>query len=98
MKRIKQTGFTVVEALIIAVIVIALAGVGFWVFKQQSDKEKDEDKTTNSQTSQEEDVAAPAAAEVNTVDDLEKAEKSLDDVKLDDTSDNTELDAQSNAF
>lgn len=95
MKRRKQAGFTVIEALVIAVIVIALVGVGYWVFKQQSEKDED---TSNHQTAQEEGVAAPVAPEVNTAGDLETVEISLDELKLDDTSDNTELDAQSNAF
>lgn len=97
MRHARQAGFTVVEGMVIAVVVIALAGAGYWVFKQQSDK-KDKDATITSQTGNE-DIETPAVPEVHNVSDLENVEKALDDVNLDaGTSDDKALEAQSNAF
>lgn len=97
MRHARQAGFTIIEGVIIAVVVIALAGVGYWVFKQQSGGNKDKDATT-SQTSNE-DIETPAVPELNNASDLENVEKALDDVNLDaGTSDDKALQAQSNAF
>lgn len=96
MKQLKQAGFSVIEAIVIIVIVGALLGVGIWVVKKQSDnKTKD---TDTSQTSEDE-TSVPEAPQVDSNEDLDDAEKALDDSDLDaGNSDNSDLDAQTNAF
>lgn len=92
MKKSTQTGFGTVEAIVAAVIVLALAGVGFWVYKEQT-------KDNQSQASSGESVEAPATTQVDTAEDLNTVDNSLDSLNLEaGTSDNAELDSQNNAF
>lgn len=91
MKR-SQAGFTAVEAVIIAVIALALVGVGFWVFKEQS---KNDDPSVGSGES----IEAPSAPQVDTLQDITSAEQALDSINLEaGTSDNAELDTQGNGL
>lgn len=88
MKHRNQHGFTVVEGAIILVIVFALGGVGYWVVKGQSDK-------GSSDMSQTDDVEAPAAPEITSVDDLDTVEKALNDLNPEaSNTDNKELESQ----
>ncbi len=92
MKKPNQAGFSPLEALVVAVIVLALAGVGFWVYKEQT-------KDDQSQASNGESVEAPETTQVDTADDLNTVDSSLDGLNLEaGTSDNAELDSQNNAF
>lgn len=90
----KNRGFSTVEAVVIIVVLIALGGVGFWVFSRQSN---DESKVPS--LSQGESLDAPVAPEINSASDLEAVEQTLDTMNLEaGNSDNAELDTQATNF
>jgi len=97
MRQIRQAGFTVIEAVIVIVIVGALLAVGVWVVKNQSDNK---DKSSNtSQTSEETSADVPEAPAVEDTEDLDAAQKALDESDLDaGTTDNSQLDSQTSGF
>jgi hypothetical protein len=97
MKRIREAGFAVVELVIVLLILAALVGGGYWVYKQRSD-DKDYKNTTNT-TQEADDTDTATAPQVNDTDDLQPAEKALDDTNLDaSTEDGAELDSQTSSF
>jgi hypothetical protein len=95
MKTIRERGFALVEFIVVLVIVIALAGTGYWVYKQRGDDDK---KTTNTSQQDTQDGSSDAGdvPEVNDTSDLQAAEQALDDTTIDDS--DAELDAQLNEF
>ena len=95
MRTIRERGFAVVELIVILVIVIALAGTGYWVYKQRSDEDK-KTGNTSQQDTQGRSAGQGEVPEVSDASDLKGAEETLDTVTIDDS--NTELDAQLNEF
>lgn len=92
--RKNQSGFSVVELVIILLVVGALAFVGYMVYNRQQD-----DKTTVNDTSQSvatDDV--PSAPEIKTTGDLDKASATLDQVDVDSNNDSSQLDSELSAF
>jgi type II secretory pathway pseudopilin PulG len=57
----RQAGFAIVELLLVAIIVLAVAGIGYWVFQQRSTTSTAVDNTT-SQTVNAKQAAAQNAA------------------------------------
>lgn len=92
--RKNNAGFSAVELVIILVVVSALAFVGYMVYsRQQADKAAD---GGTSQSAVANDV--PAAPEIESADDLDKASATLDDINLDDNGDQSQLDSELSAF
>lgn len=93
-KNSKSAGFAVFEVLIVVVVLVLIGFVGYTIYNRQN-----ADKTPG--TSQLENDPAVAndvqeAPEVKSEEDLDKAEKALDDASLDSSlSDSEELDDQS---
>lgn len=95
MKAIRERGFAVVELIVTLVILVALAGTGYWVYKQRSD----EDKKTTDTSQQDTQDGSPESGdvpEVRDASDLQAAERTLDNTTIDDN--DAELDAQLNEF
>ena len=92
--RKNQAGFSIVEGLLLLIIVAALAGVGYFVYNQQQDKQAGVNQT--SYVAKEDQV--PEAPQVETAADLDNADKTIDQVNLDEDSENSELDRELNSF
>lgn len=91
----KQLGFSTVEVAVIVVILLALGGVGYWIFARQSAK----NNANSASLSQGESVDAPAAPDLNTASDLDTVDNALNELNLEaGNSDNAALDSQSSAF
>lgn len=92
MKR-KQGGFSIVEVIIVGVIVILLALVGYFTIQRLSGNDETTEDTAITQTT------VPSAPTINTVDDLDRAAQTLDDVKIDDnTAQLSNLETELNKF
>jgi prepilin-type N-terminal cleavage/methylation domain-containing protein len=97
--RTNQSGFSVVEVL---VVVVVLGLVGFISYSFYN-KQADTDKTTDGSTSQSASQSAtaddvPAAPELTSTDDLDTASAMLDESDTASSNDSTELDAQLQSF
>ncbi len=93
----KQAGFSVVEALIIFVVIGALVFVGYTVYKkQQADKQTNTSQSSSSQEATAHDVKS--APTITTADDLDTAQKTLDDASLDSDPDSTQLNKELSEF
>lgn len=88
-------GFSTLEALAVALAIVALVAVGFWVFNRLS-----ADNTAGtSGLSKGESVDAPNAPELTSANDLGAADEALDALNLEaGNSDNAALDAQASGF
>jgi Tfp pilus assembly protein PilV len=92
--RKSQSGFSPVEVLL-AVVVIGLLGFGlFTVYNRQ----QEQTSTNNSPAVSQQKTASDTAPEINSTEDLTKAEKALDETTVDSASDNAQLDSQLSAF
>lgn len=95
--RKNQSGFSVVELVIILAIVSAIAFVGYTVYnRQQDNKAVDGGDSSTSQSAVANDV--PSAPEVKSASDLDKASATLDNANLDDDNDSSQLDSELSAF
>jgi Tfp pilus assembly protein FimT len=91
MKRVRQTGFAVLELVLVVVFLAAVVGLGYVVMKRHNDNK------VNTAATQLKDTAVPAAPAVTSTSDLTKAEQTLDDTNTDaSSSDINQLDAQVN--
>src|SRR5687768_7231850 len=92
----KQSGFSVVEALIILVIVGVLGFTGYMVYKkQQGDKQTSTSQYTDQESTADDVQPAPA---ITATDDLDVAQKTLDETSLDSDSDSIQLDKELSEF
>jgi predicted negative regulator of RcsB-dependent stress response len=92
----KQSGFSVVELLLIIVVIGILVFVGYFVYNKQR-----ENKATSSSQSQDQSVTEAEVKEppqVTTAKDLDTVDKALDDTSLDEDPDSRQLDAQLSEF
>jgi Tfp pilus assembly protein PilV len=98
--RTSQSGFSVIEFVIIALVVVAIGVVGFTVYNRQQNKNNitDNDTATVAQSPTANDVkSAPA---VSSTKDLDDASKVVDqtDVEGGSNTDSGQLDSQLSAF
>jgi type II secretory pathway pseudopilin PulG len=95
MSRIRERGFTAVEALIALLVVALIVAAGWFVFNRMQDKDA---KTTNT-TSQTADSTDTSTPEVNKTSDLDAASETLDNTNVDaSTADESALDSELSAF
>lgn len=80
MKGNKQSGFSVVEIVLVVAVVAALVLVGWWVYQMQ---------TGNDQN----DSQQGGVPQVDSAEDLQKAETYLGEVNLDEKFDTSEMEA-----
>ncbi len=92
----KQSGFSAVEALIILAVIGILGFAGYTVYKKQQGHKQ----TNTSQPTRKEVVAndVRSAPAITTTDDLDTAQKTLDETSLDSDSDNIQLDKELSEF
>lgn len=94
--RKSQAGFSVVELFIVAIVVVALAMVGYTVYNRQNDNKAA--TTTSSQSVNTDAVATdvPTAPAINSTSDLDKASAALDqiDPSVSSDSDVSQIDSQ----
>ena len=90
MKRLSSRGFTLIEAVILIVVIAIIAGLGYAFYTRVNqpvaDTVKESDTTNSAQT--------PSTTEVTTIsssDDLDKLSKELDQLDIDDSSDDASL-------
>lgn len=92
-----NSGFSPVEILIVVVIVGVISLIGYTIYDRQQPKSA----STSGQTSQTESAGnedIPSAPEINSTEDLTKAEKTLDDTSVEGGSDSSQLDAELASF
>lgn len=92
--RNRQSGFSAVELVIVVAVVGVLALVGYMVINRQGGNPVA--NTGNQQPAATDDV--PAAPEIKSSEDLDKAESTLDGMNTDSTSDSSQLDSELNSF
>ncbi len=93
-----QSGFSLLEVLIIIVVLALVGFVGYTVINRSNDKGE---TTPTSQNSNQQSATADDVAEAPTVtstNDLSKAESTLDGMDVDSQSDTAQLDAELAAF
>lgn len=91
----KKSGFSIIEIIVVLAVVGVLGYLGYSFYNNQL-KIADDSSQAAQQSATANDV--PAAPEIKSTDDLTKAEKLLDETNLDNTSDNSQLDAELSAF
>lgn len=92
--RNNQSGFSVVELVIVLAVVVVLGFVGYSVYKSQNNKT--DDTTTTSQSATASDV--PSAPTINSTSDLDEAAIMLDQTDTSSSSDSAQLDSELQSF
>jgi len=90
MKRITSRGFSIIEVVIILVVIVMIAGLGYAFFARKDQPLANNDSTSTSQT----DTIPEPTKEVTAIassDDLDTITKELDQLDMDDTSDDASL-------
>lgn len=82
----KEAGFAALEAVVIVVMVILIVLAGWWVYQNSQDDEATEEITP---TQVEDEDSTPA---IESAEDLEGTEQYLQDLKIEDDLDTSELD------
>lgn len=95
--RKNQSGFSIVELLIILVIVCILGFVGYRVYRHQTTKTNHTATTSDATKAPATDNVAPAP-QINSTGDLDKAAATLDQTDTNSDSDATTLDSQLQSF
>lgn len=97
MKSLKsQTGFSAFETIMLIATVALLGLAGFLVYDRQQEKKAASDSTSATQKAEADKV--PEAPEIKSSADLDNAEKAVDETKVDNTEDDTQLDKELNSF
>lgn len=91
--RFNQSGFSIVEILIVVVVLGLIGLISYNFYTKQSDTTAN---STTSQSATAEDV--PAAPEVTSTSDLDIASTMLDEADTSSSSDSAELDSQLQSF
>ena len=87
-----QSGFSVIEACVVLLVVGLIGFAGFTVYSNQQDKD------TTLPTAADNFEKGTSDQQFNSTADLTAAEKTLDTTKVDNTSDSAQLDSQLAAF
>ena len=96
MKSLKnQTGFSAFETIMLVATVALLGLAGFLVYDRQQEK-KAANNTSSTQNADADKI--PEAPEIKSTEDLNTAEKAVDDTKVDNTQDDAQLDKELNSF
>ena len=90
----KKSGFTIVEVIVIVVTVIVIAGVGYMAYTNIFAKK---DSSTSVKSSPSPQASQTADATVDNTSDLDKVDKQLDELSIDD-SDTSQLDSSTSGF
>lgn len=103
MKRNAQSGFAVVELIVVVVVVAAIAGVGYFVMHKHSDSKTSSkastSKTATSSQTQSASTDTAAVPEVNKASDLNNAMQTLDQTNVaSGSADSSQLDTQASNF
>ncbi len=94
MKTQLQRGFSAVEICIAVFVLAAVGATGYLAYSRMQDASK-----TPTASEQTDNASTPSVPTVSSSDDLDKAEKALDETNLDaSVSDSTELDAELKNF
>ncbi len=95
----QQSGFTIVEVVLVIVIVAAIAGVGYYVWHGQKATPTTTAATTSAPTYQSPPTSVPPAPPVNSASDLNNAMSALNQAGVSsNNTDNNQLSSQASGF
>lgn len=89
MRRITSRGFSVIEIVIVLVVIVIIAGLGYAFFTKKDQPLANNSAEDTSQAASSE--STPGITVIDSSDDLDKAAKELDQLDIDDTSDDASL-------
>lgn len=96
--RKQQSGFAIIELVLIVVILVAIGFAGWWVYQKRNDTTAPSPTTTASNTQSPVAKNVSTAPTVNSTSDLDKELNTLDqnDPSTTNSADSSQLDSQSN--
>jgi prepilin-type N-terminal cleavage/methylation domain-containing protein len=95
----KQSGFAIIELVIVLVIVAAVAGVGYYVWRTHKTTPTPTATTTGSTNYQSPSTSTPTAPQVNSASDLNNAMTALNQTSITaNNTDSSQLSTQASGF
>ena len=91
----KQNGFSLVEMVIVVIVIVVIAALGYVAWNKFANKDA-QMETSTSQPATADDV--PTAPQIKTTDDLDEASTTLDEIDLNESSDDAQLEREVESF